>query len=159
MGLDIYVEIRFANEALWIDEKGVARGDFGDAEIDQRAVGRGDFIVGVGEQLEVETFLGTKLSVSAFVLDADTEDDGVFLFILSEVALEIVRFDGAAAGEILGVEIKHDPFAAKIAKTERFSILRIQREVGRGRSGTGRFFSAAQSAGGKDGYEQNDCNN
>src|SRR5882762_9905250 len=67
-----------------------------------------------------------------FVLAADAEDDGIFQFELSEVALEIVGFHGAAAGEILGIEIEEDPFAAKFAEAEWLAVLRFQSEIGSG---------------------------
>src|SRR6267143_7173240 len=67
-----------------------------------------------------------------FVLAADAEDHGIFQFELSEVKLEIARFHGAAAGEILGIEIEDDPFAAKIAETEGLAVLRVQSEIGCG---------------------------
>src|SRR5882762_10054422 len=53
--------------------------------------------------------------------------------ILRKVALKIVRFLGAAAGEILGIEIEYDPLAAEIVQAEWFAVLRIQRKVRRGR--------------------------
>src|SRR5882762_10054423 len=59
--------------------------------------------------------------------------DRVFLLILRKVALKIVRFLGAAAGEILGIEIEYDPLAAEIVQAEWFAVLRIQRKVRRGR--------------------------
>src|SRR6266404_1930568 len=67
-----------------------------------------------------------------FVLAADAEDDGIFQFELSEVALEIVGFHGAAAGEILGIEIEDDPLAAKFAEAEGLAVLRVQSEIGSG---------------------------
>src|SRR5258707_10168074 len=84
--------------------------------------------------------------MSNFILDTYTEDDCVFLFVLQEVALEIVGLYGAAAGEILGIEIQDDPFAAKIAEAERFAILRIQSEVRRGSPGGRRFLPCAHRA-------------
>src|SRR5262249_22519381 len=52
-----------------------------------------------------------------------------FCFVLRLVALEIVGFHGAAAGEILGIEIQHDPFAFEVVQADGFAFLRIQREV------------------------------
>src|SRR5260370_13372656 len=97
----------------------------------QRVVGGRYLIVCIRKQLEAESFLGAKLLVGSLVLHADTEDDRVFLFILRAVTLKIVSLPGASAGEILGIEIEHDPFAAAIAQAELFAILRIQSEVRR----------------------------
>src|SRR5882672_5963662 len=74
-----------------------------------------------------------------FVLAADAEDDGVFQFELSQVALEIVSFHGAAAGEILGIKIEDHPFAAKIAEAEGLAVLRVQSEIGSGHPRGRRF--------------------
>ena len=90
-------------------------------------------MVCIREQPEAETFFGAELLVSGFILNTHAEDDRVFLLILPEVALEIVCFFGAPAGEVLGIEIEHHPFAAEVAQTESFSILGIQRKVRRGR--------------------------
>lgn len=76
-----------------------------------------------------------------FVLAANAEDNCVFLFELPEVALKIVRFFGAAAGEILGIKIEHDPLAAEIVQAERLAFLRIHGEVWRGRPRDGRFLA------------------
>src|SRR5260370_5154200 len=112
----VHVERSFADEAFGVDKKGMARGKFGDAKIHERIVSGRDLIVCVREQPEAETFFRAKLLVSGLVLHAYTEDDRVLLFKLPEVALKIVRFLGATTGEILGVEIEHDPFAAKIVQ-------------------------------------------
>src|SRR5260370_41584491 len=124
----------------------MARGKVGDAKIQERIVSGRDVMVCVREQPETETFFRAKLLVGGLVLHAYTEDDRVFLFILPEVALEIVRFLGATTGEILGIEIEHDPFAAKIVQPNRFAILRIQCEVRRGRPRGWGFFSITNPA-------------
>ena len=63
-------EIGFANDAGGIDEKGVAGGKFGDAEIDERVVGRRNCIFRVGKQFEAEAFLGAEFLMGRFVLNA-----------------------------------------------------------------------------------------
>src|SRR6266705_4843131 len=146
MFFGVHVEISFADEAFGVDKKGMARGKFGDAKIHERIVSGRDLMVCVREQPEAETFFRAKLLVGGFVLHAYTEDDRIFLFILAEVALKIVRLLGAAAGEILGIEIEHDPFAAKIVQAERFAILRIQCEVRRESPRGWGFFSSANRA-------------
>jgi hypothetical protein len=94
--------------------------------------------------------------VGGFVLHAYANDDRVAPFILLTVTLEIVRFLGAAAGEILGIEIQHDPLAAEIMQAERFAILRIQRKVRRGRPQRRRLPPGAHGANDKDSNEQKD---
>src|SRR6266849_6343517 len=74
-----------------------------------------------------------------FILAADAEDDRIFLFELSKIALEIVGFHGAAAGEILRIEIENHPLAAKFAEAEGLAVLRVQREIGGGHSRGRRF--------------------
>jgi hypothetical protein len=112
----------------------------------------------IREQLEAQAFFGAKLLVGGFVLHAYAENDRVFLFILPEIALKIVSFPGAAAREILGVEIEHDPFATEIVEAERFAVLRIQSEV-RGRSPRGRrFLTGAHRANDGESEKQNDHN-
>jgi len=106
-----------------IDEKGVPGGEFGDGQIDDRAILRRNRRLSVGEQLEVQTFLGAELLVRLFILRADAEDHGVFCFELGEVALEAVGFDGAAGREVLGIEIEDHPFAAIVTECNGFAFL------------------------------------
>src|SRR5438552_4821726 len=142
----VHVEIGFADDALGIDEEGMAGGEFGDAQVYKGVVGGRDFVLCIGEELEGQAFFGTKLLVGSFILHTHTEDDRVFLFILRKVTLKIVSFLGAAASEILGIEIKHNPLAAKIMQAERLAILRIQREVRRSGAWRRRFASGAHGA-------------
>ena len=129
MLLRFYVEIDFAHDAVWIDQKRVARGDLGDAEIHHRVIECGNFLLGVREQLEVQPFLGAELLVGIFVLHADANDYGVLLLVLRQVALEVVGFHRAPARKILRVEIEHHPLALEIVQANRLGLLRIQREV------------------------------
>src|SRR5712664_4256763 len=57
------VEIVFADDAVGIDEKGVARGKFPDAEIQKRIVGGRDFIICVRQEFEMQSFFRAKLLV------------------------------------------------------------------------------------------------
>src|SRR5216683_6480955 len=152
----IHVEIGFANDTILIYEKRLARGELRYPQIHQRIVAGGHSIFCIREQLEAETFLDAKLLVRSFILHADSEDDGVFLLVLREVALEIVRFLRAPAGEILRIEIQNDPLAPEIVEAERFSILRIQGKVRRGRPRRRRFVSRAHRANDSDNNEHKD---
>src|SRR6266571_6552046 len=75
----IHIQVSFANDAIRIDEKRVARREFRNAEVHQRIVAGRHLMFCIREQLEAETFLGAKLLVRRFILHADSEDDGVFL--------------------------------------------------------------------------------
>jgi len=57
------VEIVFADDAVGIDEKGVARGKFPDAEIQKRIVGGRDLIICVRQEFEMQSFFRAKLLV------------------------------------------------------------------------------------------------
>src|SRR5580765_3819116 len=50
--------------------------------------------------------------------------------VFCEVTLEVMRFERAAAGEILGVKIKHDPFAAIILQVDRAAITTCKADFG-----------------------------
>ena len=45
-------------------------------------------------------------------------------------ALEVVRFDGAAAGHVLGIEVQDHPFAAKMIEADLAPVLRWKSEIG-----------------------------
>ena len=75
-------------------------------------------MVRIREQFEVQSFLGAELLMGVRRIDADAENHGVFLLVLRQVALEIVGFFRAAAGEILGVEVQHHPLAAIIVQID-----------------------------------------
>src|SRR5215470_17251828 len=140
----VHLQIDFSDDARGINEKGVARRKLGYAEIHQRIVAPGKFVMGVGEQLEMKAFGGTKLLMRLLILHADAENHRISLFIKSNVALEITRFLGAAAGEIFGIEIENDPLTAEIMKAERFAVLSVQREIRRGRAGARCFLSRSR---------------
>ena len=55
---------------------------------------------------------------------ADAENHGVHGLVLSQVGLEIVRLESAAAGEVFRVEVEHDPLAAKILQARLLALVR-----------------------------------
>src|SRR5205085_8097959 len=55
-------------------------------------------------------------------------DHRIFLSVLIEVTLKIVRFHGAAGSEILGVKIKYDPLALELIERNQRSLLIGQAE-------------------------------
>jgi len=129
----VYLGPEFDDFAFRRDEEGLARGKLhisvgheGDAvEID-------DLMVGVGEHLEVEGVLGAPGFVVGDGVEADAEDHGIEGVIFIEVALEVVRFDGAAPGLVLGVEVEDDPFALELGEADKLVFLRGQSKVGCG---------------------------
>src|SRR5579859_7572050 len=120
--------------------------ELGNAKIHYGVIERGNFRLGVREQLEAQAFLSAELLVGIFVLYADTNDDGVLLFVLCQVALEVMGFDCASAGKIFRVEIEHYPLALKIVKANRLGLLGIQRKVRRGGTNGRRLTIRAHSA-------------
>lgn len=70
-----------------------------------------DFMVGVGEQLEVEGVLCAPGFVVGDGVEANAQDYGVQSVIFIEVALKVVRFDGAALGLVFRVEVEDNPLA------------------------------------------------
>ncbi len=117
------------------DEEGFAVGELRNAEVfDGNAVGIDDFVVGVGEELEAEGILRAPGFVAFDGVEADAEDDRVGRVILGDVALEVVSFDGAAGGLVLGVEVEDNPLAFVVGEADGLVFLRGQGEVGRGRA-------------------------
>src|SRR5882724_33287 len=75
-----------------------------------------DRMLRISQQLEVQAFLGAEFFVRIHGIKADAENDSLLLLILVDVSLEIVGLNGASAGEILGVEVKHNPLAFKLVE-------------------------------------------
>src|ERR1700687_4286244 len=69
VGIDAGVSTR--DLALRIDDESVAGSNLGDSEIHQRTVGAHDFMIGVGQQLKIQAFLGTELLVRIDAVHAD----------------------------------------------------------------------------------------
>ena|SRR5215472_1249631 len=103
----------------------MASREFSYAEVYNGIVTRRKFVVDVGKQLEMEPFRGAELSVRKFILAADAENDGVLLFVLRKVVLEVVSLSRATAGEILGVKIQDNPLATEIVKADWLPILSV----------------------------------
>ena len=156
-GLDFEVDL--ADDASGIDQESVSRGELAHHEVHQRIIGRGQSLFSVRQKFEAEAFLGAKLLVRILVLNADSEDDRILLFILSEVALKVVRFDGAAAGEVFRIEIEHDPLAFEIAKADGLAVLRIHGEVRRGGACESCSFPGLHGTNGDDYEEQHNHTN
>src|SRR6185312_12712185 len=119
----------FDDLAFGIDEKRIPRREVNAHHASQRAVLRHDFLIGIGQKLESEPLFRAKLFVAAGGIHADAQDDRVGLLVLGEVALEIMRFDGATGRAVLRIKIEHDPLSMKIFGTESASVLRRQHEA------------------------------
>src|ERR1017187_672865 len=104
----------------WIDQEGIAGCHATSA---QRSVLIDDLLVRIGDQPECQALFGAELFVTVRGVHAHADDDRVLLLVLRKVLLEIVRFDGAALGHVLRVEIEHGPFASKALETYGSPIL------------------------------------
>src|SRR5262249_56434836 len=132
--------------ALRADEVRVARRELGALVLHDRGVLGRDLGFRIRQKLEGEAFLGAEVLVRLRGVDADAEDDRVQLRVLLGVALEVVRLERAAAGEVLRVEVEHDPFAAVVGELGGGAFVARQREIRRRGSdgGCGRFGRAGR---------------
>jgi hypothetical protein len=142
-GIDAGVHLR--NFAVGIDQEAVARGELGDSKICERSVGVRHFVVGVGEEFEVESFFGAELFVGVDGVEAHAQNYGVAVGVLRLVHLKLVGFAGSTWGLVFGVEVEHHPFAAVVLQTNGRSILRWQGELG-SVAANGRRCSAGEQA-------------
>src|SRR5664280_221951 len=104
---DLYVDL--PDDTGRVDQEGVPRGERLVPVRREGSVRLRDNRLGVGEQLEVQTFLRADALVRVHRVDADAEDDRVRLFVLREVALEVVGLHRAAGREVLRIEVEDDP--------------------------------------------------
>src|SRR5260370_35353851 len=73
-----------------------------------------EFGVWIGQQFEIEPFLRAEILVRLRSVHTPAKNYRTRFLILRQIALEIVCFHGAAAGEIFRIKIEHNPFAAII---------------------------------------------
>lgn len=129
--MDVRVDlcVDLANDAVRIDKECVAGSHH---SVGSERTIFGDYLfIGVGEQTKGEAFFRTELLVRIDVIGADSNDGGLLRVVLGKIALEIMGFDGAATSHILWIEVQHHPLAVEILQTDRFALLRLQREVRR----------------------------
>ena len=108
------------------DEEGVAAGELHVAvRGDRNTIGIDDLVIRVSKQFEGERVLGAERLVALDRIERDAEDDRAERVVLGQITLEVMRLDGAALSEILGIEVQNDPFASEIVKAYRRAILRI----------------------------------
>ena len=117
VGIDLLPNLN--DLAVGRDEEGVAGGELHvTVGHDGNTVEVDDFMVGVGEHLEVEGVLGAPFFVARDGVEADAENDGIESVVLIEVALEVVSLDGASLGLILGIEVENDPLTLEVAEAD-----------------------------------------
>src|SRR6516164_2423929 len=131
VGFDVDAGPDLPDHAVRVDQERVARGKLCYAKVHHRIVFSGHITFPVRQKLKGQALFGAEFLMGFFVLHTDTENNRVLGVILAEVPLEIVCFDGAAGGHVLGVKVQHHPFALVIVQADGLSILRIQREVRR----------------------------
>src|SRR5262249_57184744 len=80
---------------------------------------------------EAESCVGEEALVRVGAVDAPPEDARPRLAILRGVTLEVVRLEGAAAGEVLGVEVENDPLPPLILQARLMAVAGREAEVRR----------------------------
>jgi len=98
---------------LRVDDERVAHSDCNSVHCLNRPIQIDDLLVGIGQELEAQALPWCRTADESRPYHADAEDGGVGLFILREIALEIVGFDRAARGEIFRVKVEDDPLAVE----------------------------------------------
>ena len=88
------------------------------AEISERSVGVGDFVVSIGQELEVQSFLGAELFVRVDAIEAHTQHNGVAIGVPRLIDLKVVGFARAAWRLIFRIEIKDNPFSAVVCEAD-----------------------------------------
>ncbi len=78
----------------------------------ERSVLHGHLALRIRKELEGETLLGTKALVAILRIEADTHHDGIEALVFRQVALEVMRFHGAARGVVFWIKIEEYPLAA-----------------------------------------------
>ena len=116
------------NLSLGIDQECVSGREFHQSKIVQGSIGLGDFVLAVGEQLEVQALLSAELSVGIDAVEADSENGGMALRVLRLIHLELVGFAGSTRGLIFRIKIEDDPLAAVVRESDR-ALLRGQGEI------------------------------
>jgi len=150
--------------ALGINEERVALGHLDAHVVAHGSIERYDFLILIAQKFEAQAFLGTEFFVAAGRVDTDAHNHRTQFLILVHVLLEIVGFNGAARGHVLGIEVKHYPLAAETVETDVGTILRWQSEVGRHltslrQGGIIRFSTDGQGGTGEQNHQDSDESN
>jgi len=150
--------------ALGINEKCIALGHLDAIVVAHGSIERYDFLILIAQKFEAQAFLGTEFLVTAGRVDTDAHDYGTQFLILVHVLLKIVRFNGAAGGHVLGIEVKDHPLATETVETDVGTILRRQSKVGRHLTGLRqggiiRFSTDGQGGTGEQNHQDSDESN
>src|SRR5947208_5203008 len=86
---------------------------------------------------KVAALLCSKVLVRFGVVYTDPEDDRTGVLVFSQIALKVLRFQGATTGKILWVKIEDDPFALVIIQTNLPAVVGRKSDRGRGRADLG----------------------
>src|ERR1035437_9831090 len=143
--VDLYVDL--PDDTGRVDQEGVPRGERLVPVRREGSVRLRDNRLSVGEQLEVLTFLRAEALVRVHRVDADAEDDRVRLFVLREVALEVVGLHRAAGREVLRIEVEDDPLPLVLIERDRRPFLARKRERGRFLTGGGLMSGGCERGG------------
>ena len=72
----------------------------------------------VGQQLEIQSFFSAELPVRVGAVHAHAQNYRIPPRILGLITLKIVRLNRAAAGEVLGIEVKNHPLSAMVFQAD-----------------------------------------
>ena len=93
------------------------------------AIAFDDRLVGVGNQIELKTVLGTKLLMSLLVIDRNAEQLDILFFEFVVRITERARFLRSARCVVFRVEEKYDALAFEIRKLHRISVLIFRSKI------------------------------
>src|ERR1041384_1698338 len=113
-----------------INQERVPRRKLHHAQVCERSIGRADFVVRIGQQLEIEAFLGAERLMRLDAVEAHSHHHGVVLGVLGLVHLELVGFARSTRSLIFRIEIEDDPLAAVVFQAHASAVLRRQAEIG-----------------------------
>src|ERR1700679_3723870 len=107
----VHLHINFTDHSVRVYQEGVTGGhrwsilcDDLRAIIAGRAVHVNHSMSWIEKQLKCQCFLRTKFLMGVYAVDAYTNDCRPVLLILSQVALEIMRFNRTTGGHVLRIE-------------------------------------------------------
>jgi len=80
-------------------------------------------MIGVGQQFEIQAFLGAERFMRIHAVEAHTQNHGVAFGKLWLVHLKLVGFSRSTGRLVFGIEIQDDPLASVIFQADRRSFL------------------------------------
>ena len=82
-----------------------------------------DLRISIRKQLEVQSFFSAKRFVRFSGIYTYTADHGISGCVLIDVPLKVVRLKRAAAGKVLWIKIKDNPFSFEITQARRSALI------------------------------------